>query len=222
MNNQLKKIKAILFDLDGTLVLDEEAQMLAFAKTIEYFKLGNLSAEEQIKHFANKNITQMEETVIKLSNLNIEKGEVRKKRKEILVKLLTKERTPCTHYAKELVSFLSTKYPLAICSAGEKQEIILKLRNNDLLKYFKIIISANDVERLKPFPDTYIKGAQELGFKTNECLVFEDSLNGLKAAKDAGATCFVIPDPNKNREDYILADKILDSLEEGYNILKKI
>ncbi|MDD3032483.1 MAG: HAD family phosphatase [Candidatus Pacebacteria bacterium] len=216
---KIKDIKAILFDLDGTLVTDEEAQMIAFTKTIEYFNLGHLSKEEQVKHFANKNISQIEEAVIELSDLDIKKGEVRKKRKEFLVKLLTKEHTPCTHYAKELVSFLSTKYPLAICSAGEKQEIMLKLKNNDLLKYFKIIISANDVQRLKPFPDTYIKGAQELGFEPSECLVFEDSLNGLRAAKDAGATCFVVP--NSNKKEFILADKILDSLEDAYNLFQK-
>lgn len=218
MEKELKNIKAILFDLDGTLITDEEAQMLAFKKTIEYFNLENLSKEEQIKYFAHKNIAQIEETVIELSDSKIKKGEVRRKRKEFLSNLLTKERTPCTYYAKELVSFLSTKYPLAICSAGEKQEIMLKLKNNDLLKYFKTIISANDVERLKPFPDTYIKGAKALGFKTNECLVFEDSLNGLKAAKDAGATCFVIPGPNKNKKDFVIADKILNSLKEAYDL----
>lgn len=216
---ELKDIKAILFDLDGTLVTDEEAQMIAFTKTIKYFNLGHLSKEEQFKYFANKNISQIEEAVIKLSDLDIKKGEVRKKRKEFLIDLLTKEHTPCTHYAKELVSFLSTKYSLAICSAGEKQEIMLKLKNNDLLKYFKVIISANDVQRLKPFPDTYLKGAQELGVEIEDCLVFEDSLNGLKAAKDAGAICFVVPSSNK--KEFVLADKVLNSLEEAYNLFQK-
>lgn len=217
----LKKIKAILFDLDGTLVSDDELQKEALIKTIDFFDL-KIPLSEYPQRFIGKSLCQIEEDLIKEFGLIIKRGDVRRKRKEIIVNLLSKERTCCTHYAKELIHFLSEKYPLAICSAGEKEEILLKLKNNNLLKYFKKIVSAEDVEKSKPYPDIYIKGAKELGFEPQECLSFEDSVSGMRAAKGAGTICFVIPNKKENREDFLLADRILESLEEAYHILKNI
>lgn len=219
--NELKRIKAILFDLDGTLVYDEEIQKKALTKTIDSFNL-NISLNEFFQRFTGKNLVQIEEDLIKEFEEIIKKGEFRKRRKDFVVDLLSKQKTRCTHYAKEFLEFVSQKYPLAICSAGEKEEILLKLKNNDLLKYFKKIISAGDVERSKPYPDIYLKGAKELGFEPRECLSFEDSVLGVQAAKSAGTICFVVPNKKANKEDFSIADRILESLEEAYNILKNI
>lgn len=219
--NELKKIKAILFDLDGTLVCNEEIQKKALIKTINSFNL-NIPLSEFSKRFTEKSLIQVEEDLIKEFGSVIKVGEIRKRRKNFVINLLKKQKTHCAHYAKELLQFVSQKYPLAICSAGEKEEILLKLKNNDLLKYFKKIISAGDVERSKPYPDIYLKGARELGFKPQECLSFEDSVLGLQAAKSAGTLCFVVLNKKANKENFLMADRILESLEEAYNILKNI
>lgn len=217
----LKNIKAILFDLDGTLVHDKEAQEQAFKKTLESFNL-HIPSEEYPQRFLNKNILQIEEDLIKEFDLKIKKGAFREKRKELISELLSKETTSCSHYAKELLEFLSRRYPLAICSSGERQEVFAKLECNNLLKYFQRIVSAEDVQNLKPYPDVYLKGAQELGVKIEDCLAFEDSLPGVQAAKTAGALCFAIPSQNQKKQDFALADKVLKSLEEGYSLFQKI
>ena len=219
--DRLKNVKAVLFDLDGTLVSDDDLQIKAISKTIDFFNI-DIPLCEYPKRFIGKSLSQIEENIIKEFNLKIEKGAIREKRKEIIVDLLSKEKTCLTYYAKDLIKFLSKKYPLAICSAGEKKEILLKLKNNNLLKYFKKIISVEDVEKSKPYPDIYIKGAKELGFDPKECLAFEDSVSGMKAAKRAGVICFVIPNKKEKREDFLPADRILESLEEAYHILKNI
>ena len=219
--DELKKIKAILFDLDGTLVSDDELQKEAFTKTMNFFNI-NIPLNEYPQRFIGKSFHQIEEDLIKEFGTVIKRGDIRRKRKDIVIDLLTRQKTCCTHYAKKLVHFVSQKYPLAICSAGEKKEILLKLKNNDLLKYFKKIISAEDVKKSKPYPDIYLKGAKELGFEPQECLSFEDSVLGMQAAKSAGTICFVIPNKKENRKDFLLADRILESLEEAYYILKNI
>lgn len=219
--NRLKNIRAILFDLDGTLVSDEDVQVEAMLKTINFFNI-DMSIQEFSKRFSGKGLFQIEEDLIREFNLKIKQGDIRKKRKEIVIELLSKRKTCCTYFAKELVQFLNKRYPLAICSAGEKEEVLLKLKNNNLLKYFKKIICAEDVERSKPYPDIYIKGAKELGFIPKECLAFEDSIMGLTAAKSAGTVCFVVPDKKLKQQDFFLADRILESLEEAYNIFKNI
>ena len=219
--NRLKNIRAILFDLDGTLVSDEDIQVETMLKTINFFNI-DMSIQEFSKRFSGKGLFQIEEDLIREFNLKIKQGDIRRKRKEIVIELLSKRKTCCTYFAKELVQFLNKRYPLAICSAGEKEEVLLKLKNNNLLKYFKKIICAEDVERSKPYPDIYIKGAKELGFIPKECLAFEDSIMGLTAAKSAGTVCFVVPDKKLKQQDFFLADRILESLEEAYNIFKNI
>ncbi len=219
--NKLKNIRAILFDLDGTLVSDEDIQVETMLKTINFFNI-DMSIQEFSKRFSGKGLFQIEEDLIREFNLKIKQGDIRRKRKEIVIELLSKRKTCCTYFAKELVQFLNKRYPLAICSAGEKEEVLLKLKNNNLLKYFKKIICAEDVERSKPYPDIYIKGAKELGFIPKECLAFEDSITGLTAAKSAGTVCFVVPNKKAKEQDFFLADKILKSLEEAYNIFKVI
>jgi len=220
MDNKLKNTKAVLFDLNETLVVGESSQTIAFDKTLKFFNI-NSSFRECFYKLERKNIWQIEEDLIEAFNLKITKEQFRAKKQEFVSKILTEEKTLSTHYAKELVSFLSTKYPLAICSAASREEILLKLKNVDLLKYFKVIVSANDVERLKPFPDVYIKGAEGLGLKPNECLAIEDSLTGVKAAKAAGAICIAIPSKNRNTDDFTMADMVLDSLEDVYNYFNK-
>ena len=114
---------------------------------------------------------------------------------------MSKETVFCAPYAKELLDFLSQKYPLAICSAGEREEVFTKLECTNLLKYFQRIVSAEDVLNLKPAPDVYLKGAHELKIKIENCLCFEDTSFGVEAAKTAGAFCFVVPNKNQKKEN---------------------
>ncbi len=218
---QLKKIKGILFDLDGTLVSNDGIQEESILKTFDFFNI-NIPLKEFSERFTGKGLPQIEKELIKEFNLDIKEGDIREKRKEIVVKLLSEKKSKCTYFAKEIIEFLNTKYPLAICSAGEKEEVHLKLKNNDLLKYFKKVITAQDVERSKPYPDIYIKGALELGLSPKECLAFEDTVTGLVSAKEAGTICFVIPSRIDNIQDFSLADKVLKTLKDAYNILKSI
>ncbi len=217
--HQLKKIKAVLFDLDGTLVENGSIQKDATRQTLDFFGI-NITMNEFTQKYSNKEYIQVEKELIEDFRLNAKQGDITNKRKEIVLRLLSTRETKCTYFAKELLQYLYKKYPLAICSAGEREEVYLKLKNNNLLKYFKKIVSAGDVEKSKPHPDIYLKGAFDLGFKTEKCLAFEDTTMGVLAAKRAGTLCFAVP--SKGEKDFSLADKVLDSLKDAYDILKSI
>ncbi|NMB47812.1 HAD family phosphatase, partial [Patescibacteria group bacterium] len=119
---QLKKIKGILFDLDGTLVSNDGIQEESILKTFDFFNI-NIPLKEFSERFTGKGLPQIEKELIKEFNLDIKEGDIREKRKEIVVKLLSEKKSKCTYYAKEIIEFLNSKYPLAICSAGEKEEV---------------------------------------------------------------------------------------------------
>jgi beta-phosphoglucomutase len=65
-------------------------------------------------------------------------------------------------------------------------------KNMHLESYFKAIISANDVQKSKPHPETFLKCANALAIEPSECLVFEDTPKGVECALNAGMDCVVI------------------------------
>ena len=67
------------------------------------------------------------------------------------------------------------------------------LEELQIREYFEVIKTREDVEKVKPDPALYRVAIEELGIKPSEAVVFEDSLNGLKAAIAAGLTCVVVP-----------------------------
>lgn len=79
--------------------------------------------------------------------------------------------------------------------------------------YFEAICSADDVERVKPDPALYQLAAKVLGVSANEAIAIEDSMNGLRAAKAAGLVALVTPNPVTSHMDFTGADVIVQDLE---------
>jgi len=132
-------------------------------------------------------------------------------------------KVPTRPFAIEMLTYLSNKYPLVICTAGEKEEVYAKLRNNNLEKFFKEIVTASDVTHSKPHPETYIKGAQKISLSPEDCLALEDTYAGALSAKNAGTTCFVVPNRyEKDKRDFSFTDKILESLRDVIDIFEHV
>ena len=95
-----------------------------------------------------------------------------------------------------LNDFLDKAYqkgiPMAIGSAAIPFNIDFVLDNLNIRKYFKAIVSADDVELSKPHPETFLKAAQLLGVSPTDCLVFEDVPKGAEAAANAGMRAVII------------------------------
>jgi HAD superfamily hydrolase (TIGR01509 family) len=83
-------------------------------------------------------------------------------------------------------------------------------------KYFDILVSGEEVEHGKPAPDIFIRAATLLGVGARECVVIEDSENGVRAAKAAGIACVGFDNPGFRRQDLSMADLVID----GFNRLE--
>ena len=106
---------------------------------------------------------------------------------------------------------------MAIGSAAIPFNIDFVLDNLSLRHYFKTIISADDVVLSKPHPETYIKCADSLGVAYHDCIVFEDSPKGVKAAEAAGMKAVAITtyhEPN----DFSALTNILFFIEDYSDI----
>ncbi len=83
-----------------------------------------------------------------------------------------------------------------------------------LNKYFKSKISGADLKASKPHPEIFEKAADLAGFNRKNCLVIEDSTNGIQAANAAGIFCVGFKSPNSKNQNYSTADKVITSFEE--------
>ena len=101
---------------------------------------------------------------------------------------------------KSLVADLARSLPLAVASGALRNEIETILTTAGLLNHFKVIISAEDVERGKPEPDVFLKALAALNQQNSnrspivasECVVIEDSKEGIKGARRGGMKCLAV------------------------------
>ncbi|MDD2274387.1 MAG: HAD family phosphatase [Candidatus Pacebacteria bacterium] len=217
MNN----IRGIIFDLDGILFDSEYYQWQGWVEPLREY--GIELTKEMYFSYAGKSGKQIDQELIKDFNLGIENSTLWNKKKVLIEKWFNEKAMPIMPYAKEAVEYFSSNpnFKIALCSGGDKEEVVTKLEKNDFLKYFPVITAGDDVEKSKPWPDIYLLAVEKLGLDPSQCLAFEDTQYGLQAAKDAGVYCFAIPNEYSLNQDFSRADKVLSSLKEAIDFFKK-
>lgn len=95
---------------------------------------------------------------------------------------------------------------LAVASSSPRSWVVGHLKRLDLFRYFPVVCTSENVARLKPAPDLFLLAAQRLGVQPAECVVFEDSHNGIAAAKAAGMFCITVPNVITSHMDLSAAD----------------
>lgn len=101
--------------------------------------------------------------------------------------------TPEIAGAVDAVRRIATSWPVAIASSAHRDVISAALRATGLGAIVPIVISSDDVDHGKPAPDVYLAAARALGVAPEECLVVEDSINGVRAGLAAGMRVVLVP-----------------------------
>ncbi|MDD3032402.1 MAG: HAD family phosphatase [Candidatus Pacebacteria bacterium] len=216
-----KNIKGVVFDLDGTLFDTEYYQWQGWVVPLKDFGI-DLSKEKYLK-YAGKKGEDIEKELISDFNLGINQGDLLNEKRKLLEEWFSTKELGLMPFAREIVEYFfnNPNYKVALCSGGPRDEVILKLKRNDFLKYFEVITTSSDVKRGKPFPDIYEKAVEGLGLNNEDCLAFEDTQYGVQSAKDAGLFCFAIPSEYSLQQDFSKADEVLKSLEDVFPFFKK-
>ena len=103
------------------------------------------------------------------------------------------EGAPLIDGAVEAVRRIAATLPVAVASSAHRAVIDAALETTGLADLFEVVVSSDEVEHGKPAPDVYLETARRLGRAPVSCLVVEDSLNGVKAAKAAGMAVVLVP-----------------------------
>ena len=124
--------------------------------------------------------------------------------------------------AEELLKFLKEKgIKIAIASGSSRESINHHLKAVSAEGYFDAIVGGRDIENGKPAPDIFLKAAELLGAKPQNCFVFEDSANGIRAGYAAGMKCIGVPDIAPfSEETKKLMFAELKTLSEAIDIFK--
>lgn len=201
-------MKAFIFDLNGTMVNDMPYHATAW-KRVANEELGGSFSDQQIKeNMYGKNA----EVLVRLFGKDKYSNEEMEKLSQ------NKEEQYRREYKDELAllpglpQFLKKAHEagilMAIGSAAITANIDFVLDNLNIRHYFTAIISADDVTHSKPDPESFIKPAQLLGVKPEDCIVFEDVPKGAEAAKNAGMMAVILTTTH-DQEDFKGLDNIL-------------
>ncbi|HSR02818.1 MAG TPA: HAD family phosphatase [Methylophilaceae bacterium] len=111
----------------------------------------------------------------------------------------------------------------SVASSSSHQHIQHRLSNVNVLNYFKHTTSGQEVSKGKPNPDIYLLAIQKLGFSQEDCIAFEDSEQGARAAIAAGLKVVVVPDL-KQPSDFVKANsfRVIDSLNQALSMTELI
>ncbi len=205
-------LSAVIFDLDGLMVDSTPLQQQASRKFLESF--GKL-------HYSNRSgregmrIIDIISEYKDIYNLPGSLEELYHKRQQIYFEIAKEQLELFPDLLPLLEKLQQKKLKLAIATSGDRDYIELLFKKfPQLLKFLPVVTTSEDVQRGKPYPDVYLKTAEKLGVVPNSCIVLEDSMTGVAAAKAANMQVICIPNKHYPEADYSQADRSFNSLGE--------
>ncbi|MBP9478588.1 MAG: HAD family phosphatase [Sebaldella sp.] len=215
----MEKIKLIIFDMDG-LILDTEKLYLEYGLEV-FEELGYDITEEVFLGTVGMTDKSSGEYYSKLYGENFDYNIIVEK---IDVKLLVTSKDGKVGLKNglfELLKFLDendVKKVVATSTARKKAEFMLE--NAGILDRFDFLVCGDEVKKGKPNPEIFLKAAEIAGVDPKNCMVLEDSHNGLRAANSAGMLPVMIPDLLEiNEEIEKIVFKNLKTLDNVIEIL---
>lgn len=211
------KVKAVIFDLDGTLVDSEPNYSKADNVLLAEYGIEELSPEMKQK-YVGIGTWEMMEDLKQIYNIP-ESMEVLVAKKNAYYLEIARHNTVVFPEMYKFLRFLKEgQYPLALASGSSPQIIDRILAITNLAMYFDVVLSAEEVAKGKPEPDVFWEAARQLGVPFENCLVIEDSQHGVEAAKSASMYCMALPYTGEEglHESFLMADVLFKQGITGF------
>lgn len=206
-------MKAIIFDMDGVIVDSEYTYLESKTKIINDAGFNKRVSYQY--QFMGTTYEYMWQTMKDELGLPKEIDYYISKMNSLREEMIQNNGVLGIENATNLIKDLKDKdYKMAVASSSPKKEIIRNLEELEVINYFDYLISGEEVENSKPAPDIFLQAADLLELHPSECVVIEDTRNGVKAAKAAGMYCIGFKNPDYPEQDLSLTDQIVTNLKE--------
>ncbi|MGL4695327.1 HAD family hydrolase [Enterococcus larvae] len=206
-------MKAVIFDMDGVLV-DSEYTFLesktALLKDAGYEK--DVSYQYQ---FMGTTFEFMWSKMKEELGLPLSVGDYIEEMNQRREEMIERDGIKAIPHAVQVVQRLSEAgFKLAVASSSPKVEIERAMNALDIAKFFDILVSGEEVAHSKPAPDVFLRAAALLEINPKDCLVFEDTRNGSRAAEAAEMYCIGFENPEYPAQDLSAADEVIHDFQE--------
>jgi mannitol-1-/sugar-/sorbitol-6-/2-deoxyglucose-6-phosphatase len=211
---RLPSPSAVIFDMDGLLIDSEPLWRIAEVEALAAVGVS-ITEEDALETTGLRTDEVVELWHGRYPWAAPPKKEIEARIISRLIALVRERGEPMAGAKETLEAFSAAGYPLAIASSSASEIIAAVLETLGIGGYFRVTQSAEHEPFGKPHPGVYIEAARALGVEPRTCLAFEDSPNGVIAAKAARMTCVAVPDPAlAGDRRFGAADLVLGSLAE--------
>ncbi len=212
--------KAVIFDVDGTLLNTERIYMHAWKLVGK--ENGYDVTDEVLRNTRAINRAQASLIFKAALGEEFDYDSYIPRRVEIAEEMIAQSSDLLMPGVLDTLNFLrNNKIPTAVASSTDRQKTIAHLEHAGLASYIDAFVGGDMVEKGKPNPDIFLKAASLLGIAPEDCIVIEDTAAGIRAASAAGMTPVLIPDTAPATEESTkLSHTVLNSMEQLPTLLQ--
>jgi beta-phosphoglucomutase len=189
-----------IFDWDGTLADTRNVILISFQKALS--EVGCKVTDEFVERRIGIGAADTFKEILRSTNTSFSEslvGRLVDRKSELEIEL--SDQIELFEGARGLLEQLQGKVKVGLASMNNEAVIRYMLRQMDLEKYFQAVLTAESIDRSKPDPEIFLKTAEKLRSRPGQCVVFEDSIFGVKAAKEAGMGCIAVTTGVYSREE---------------------
>lgn len=187
----MAKIRGLIFDLDGTITLTQQFHYQAFSQVFAKYGI-TYTEEDDLYKYAGMGSGVIFPTVFADHGLTLTPEQIKKysdEKKEIYDRIIHSEAiVPVAGVEDFLKRMQSRGYRMCVASGNKLESIEYLLDAIHVRTFFEFIVTNKDADKPKPSPDIFLAAAKKFGYEPEECVVFEDAVNGITAAESAGMT----------------------------------
>ena len=198
-NNDL--VLGAIFDMDGTM-FDTERLRFQTLKQASLELTGVEFSESYLMNCLGLSAQSAHRLAQEEYDENIPYAEIRKRADELELESVRKYGVPIKKGLVQVLERLrKSSLRMAVATSSRRAIAEEYLINANVYKFFDVLVCGDEVEQGKPHPEIFMRAAQKLNLKTSDCLMFEDSENGITSAYDAGGITVLFKDiktPNEN------------------------
>ncbi|MCX6579128.1 MAG: HAD family phosphatase [Candidatus Aminicenantes bacterium] len=202
-------MKAIIFDMDGLMIDSERLYRQAQQDIARQFD-KIMTEEIRMKMMGRKPIESLR-LFVKELDIPMDPAKLLEIRNDVMREKLKNDLVPMPGLTHIIDKFYG-KLKLAICTGAQQEFLDIVVDQLGIRDKFTVLQNSDDIETGKPDPGIYLKTCQRLELQPGECIVLEDSLNGVVAGKRAGCYVIAVPTEYTKDQDFEAADFIADSL----------
>lgn len=212
--------RAALFDMDGVIVDTEPLHRKAYFEMFDHYGLE--VSQDLYNSFTGKSTLKVCQELVAYFNLSESPQSLIDRKRERFKYLFDND--PDFDLIPGVLDLIKNYHQhgikMVVASSASRNTINWVLARFNLKQYFIGEVSGAELAASKPHPEIFELAAEIAGEPTNNCIVIEDSTNGIQAAHAAGIYCVAYKSKNSKNQDYSLAQKIIEDYKEIYCIGK--